>query len=445
MIQKVKGTYDVLPNETSKWQALERTIRNVSKIYNYKEIRTPMFENTELFHRGVGEDTDIVSKETYDFIDRGKRSNTLRPEGTAPVVRSYIENKLYADKNPLQKLYYMGPMFRYERPQKGRYRQFAQFGAEAFGSDSPMLDAEIISYAVSVLRALKISDVTVSINSIGEEVSKALYKEALVSYLEPDITSLCSDCQTRFKKNPLRILDCKVDKNSPILQNAPKPLDYLTDESKAHFDAVLTYLDSMGIRYKIDKNLVRGLDYYTHTVFEVEANLETLGAQNTICGGGRYNNLVSSLGGPSTPGVGFAFGLERLMFALESINYLGDPDFLHLYIMILGDDLLVEGMKLLQNCRLGGLSTEIDFLGKSMKAKFKQAENLNTRFIAIYGEEEHAAKMINIKDQETGKEVKVELEKMYDYVVAELMKPAHSCSSCESNGSCDNEDGNCNC
>lgn len=454
MIQKVKGTYDVLPSETSKWQALERTIRNVSRIYNYREIRTPMFEQTELFHRGVGEETDIVSKETYDFMDRGNRSNTLRPEGTAPVVRSFIENKLYADKNPVQKLYYMGPMFRYERPQKGRYRQFAQFGAEAFGSDSPMLDAEIIGYAVSVLKALKITDVSVNINSIGEEESKANYKEALINYLAPDISSLCSDCQTRYQKNPLRILDCKVDKDSDVLKNAPKPLDYLTEESKAHFVQVIGYLDSMGIDYKIDKNLVRGLDYYTHTVFEVNANLETLGAQNTICGGGRYNNLVSSLGGPKTPGVGFAFGLERLMFALESINFLGDPDYLHLYLMILGDDLKVEGTRILNRCRLGGLFADMDYLDKSMKAKFKQAEILNARFVAIYGEEEHKAKMINVKDQESGQEVKVPLDQLYNYIVAELMKPAHSCSSCsedscDSCGSdecdCDSEEGTCNC
>jgi len=307
MYQKPKGTYDLLPSDTARWQALEKTIRNVSKIYNYKEIRTPIFEKTELFHRGVGESTDIVSKETYDFKDRGNRMNTLRPEGTAGVVRSYVEHKLYADKLPVQKLYYVGNMFRYERPQKGRYRQFAQFGAEAFGSNSPLLDAEIIAYAVSILKALKIKEVTVHLNTLGDDQSKQDYKNALIDYLKKDIDQLCGDCQKRFETNPLRILDCKIDGEGAILQNAPKPLDHLTEEDKVHFDEVLAYLDSMNVEYVVDTSLVRGLDYYTHTVFELKADLPSLGAQNTVCGGGRYNNLVKSLGGPQTPGVGFAF------------------------------------------------------------------------------------------------------------------------------------------
>ncbi len=452
MFQKMKGTYDLLPEQTSKWQSLERTIRNVSKLYNYSEIRTPIFENTDLFHRGVGEDTDMVSKETYDFIDRGKRSNTLRPEGTAGVVRSYIENKLYADKVPVQKLYYIGNMFRYERPQKGRYRQFAQFGAEAFGSNSPMLDAEIITYAVSVLKALKINDVEVHVNSIGDSDSKKAYQDALVKYLEKDINTLCGDCQKRYTKNPLRILDCKVDKDSELLKNAPKPIDYLNETSKQHFDGVIKYLNSMGIKYVINKNLVRGLDYYTHTVFEVNANLETLGAQNTICGGGRYNDLVSSLGGPDVAGVGFAFGLERLMFALESIDFLGDPNFLHLYLMILGEEQKVDGMAMLNRCRLGGLSSDIDFLDKAMKGKFKQADFLNARFIAIYGEQEKAEGMINIKDQVTKKEVRISKHQLYNHIVSELMNPEPTgCSSCSGDseddcgGECESEDGTCSC
>ncbi len=436
MYQKVKGTYDLLPKETNKWQALEKTIRNVSKIFNYDEIRTPIFENTELFHRSVGEDTDIVSKETYDFIDRGNRSNTLRPEGTAPVVRSYIENKLYADKIPIKKLYYMGPMFRYERPQKGRYRQFAQFGAEAFGSTSPLLDAEIISYAVTVIKALKIKDVEVHLNSIGDQESKTMYKKALVEYLKTDITSLCSDCQRRYVTNPLRILDCKIDKNSEFLINAPKPIDYLNQESKDHFEKLQQYLDAMEIKYVVDSSLVRGLDYYTHTVFEVDANLDTLGAQKTICGGGRYNNLVSSLGGPNIPGVGFAFGLERLMFALESINFKGAPDYLHLYLMILGEEQKADGIKMLNRCRIGGLFSDIDFLDKNLKAQFKLADNLNARFIAIYGANEKAKDVINIKDKETGKEITIDKHQLYNHIVAELMTPSKSCESCEED-SCD--------
>ena len=434
MYQKVKGTYDLLPKETKKWQALEKTIRNVSKIYNYEEIRTPIFENTELFHRSVGSETDIVSKETYDFIDRGKRKITLRPEGTAPVVRSYIENKLYADKIPVKKLYYMGAMFRYERPQKGRYRQFAQFGAEAFGSSSPMLDAEIINYAVSVIKALKIKDIEVHINSIGDEESKILYKDALITYLKKDIKTLCKDCQTRYITNPLRILDCKIDKDTELLKNAPKPIDYLNKESKEHFDKLLEYLDAMEINYIVDSSLVRGLDYYTHTVFEVNANLTTLGAQNTICGGGRYNDLVSSLGGPQIPGVGFAFGLERLMFALESIDFKGDPDYLHLYLMILGEEQKADGMKMLNRCRLGGLICDMDFLDKNLKAQFKLADNLKARFIAIYGENERLKDEINIKDKETGKEITINKHKLYNHIIAELMNPTESCEDCEDDG-----------
>ncbi len=436
MFKKMKGTYDVLPTEVSKWHALEKAIRNVSKIYNYKEIRTPMFEQSDLFHRGVGETTDIVSKETYDFVDRGKRSNTLRPEGTAGVVRSYIENKLYASNIPVQKMFYVGPMFRYERPQKGRYRQFMQFGAEAFGSNSPQLDAEVISYAVSILKALKIKDVEVHINSIGDAESKANYKEALLDYLKDDIQHLCGDCQKRYTTNPLRILDCKVDKGNPILTEAPKPVDYLNETSKKHFDELITYLDAMGIKYVIDKNLVRGLDYYTHTVFEVNANLETLGAQNTICGGGRYNNLVKSLNGPDTPAVGFAFGLERLMFALESIDFKGDPDYLHLYLMILGDEQKAEGMAMLNRCRLGGLFSDIDFLDKGMKGKWKQATNLKARFVAIYGENEKANGTINVKDQESGTEETIEVKKLYNYIITQLMNPSSGCQSCQEE-SCD--------
>lgn len=440
MYQKMKGTYDLLPSDIARWQKLEKVIRNVSKIYNYKEIRTPMFERSELFHRGVGADTDIVSKETYDFIDRGKRSNTLRPEGTAGVVRSLIENKLYAGVNPIQKLYYMGPMFRYEQPQKGRYRQFRQFGVEAFGSNSPQLDAEVIAYAVSVLKALKIKDVEVHINSIGDAESKANYRQALVDYLKDDITNLCSNCQTRYTTNPLRILDCKIDKENPILVNSPKPIDYLNEESKNHFDELITYLDAMEIKYVVDRNLVRGLDYYTHTVFEVNANLETLGAQNTICGGGRYNNLVKSLGGPDIPGVGFAFGLERLMFALESINFTGDPEFLHLYLMILGDEQKPDGLAMLNRCRLGGLFSDIDFLDKKMKGKWKQAANSKARFVAIYGATEKEADVVNVKDQQTGTEVTIKKQQLYNHIVTELMKPSSACEGCKSE-SCDDCEG----
>lgn len=435
MYQKIKGTYDILPEESARWQALEKVIRNVSKLFNYHEIRTPILEYTELFHRGVGSDTDIVSKETYDFLDRGERSNTLRPEGTAGVVRSLIENKLHADRIPVQKLYYMGPMFRYERPQKGRYRQFQQFGAEAFGSTSPQLDAELITYAVAVLRALKITNVTVHLNSIGDGASKTAYKDALLAHLKPSIHTLCHDCQTRYETNPLRILDCKVDAANPVLTAAPKPLDYLEPADRAHFDEVCAALDAMDIDYVIDKNLVRGLDYYTHTVFEVKAHLDTLGAQNTICGGGRYNHLVESLGGPDVPGVGFAFGLERLMFALEGLRFQGGARYLHLFLMILGDEQKQDGMALLNRCRMGGLIADVDYLDRGMKSKWKQAANQNARFVAIYGEQEQQDGTVNLKDQETGEERTIPKTKLYSHIVTELTTSTHNCACGE--GGCD--------
>lgn len=445
MLKKMKGTYDLLPVDTRKWQKLEKVIRNVSKIYNYEEIRTPIIESTDLFHRSVGESTDIVSKETYDFIDRGKRSNTLRPEGTAGVVRSFVENKIYADKFPVNKLYYMGPMFRYERPQRGRYRQFAQFGAEAFGSSSPLLDAEVISYAVSVLKALKIKDVEVHINSIGDDESKINYKAALVEYLSDKLDNLCGDCNNRFKTNPLRILDCKIDGKGEILKNAPKPLDYLTKEALLHFTELIKYLDAQGIKYVVNHSLVRGLDYYTHTVFEVKANLESLGAQNTICGGGRYDKLVESLGGPSVPGVGFAFGMERLMFALDSIEFKGEQKYLHLYMMALGEDQKAEALNMLNRCRLGGLYSDIDFMDKNLKQQFKLATNLNARFVAIYGEVEAKNGTINLKDQENGNEMTIPKDQLYNTIMEELMKPAPSCTSCASEDCDDCGDGDCDC
>ena len=431
----MKGMYDVLPDEVSTWQHIEKVLHSVSKLYHFKEIRTPIVESSDLFHRSVGESSDIVSKETYDFSDRGKRDNTLRPEGTAGVVRSYIENKLYADANQVQKLYYLGPMFRYERPQKGRYRQFIQFGAESFGSPLPEMDAELIDYAVTILKALKLKDVTVRINSIGDDESRDNYREALLEHLHDDIDELCQDCQVRYKTNPLRILDCKVDQDHELLQTAPKPIDYLNETSKAHFDQVLAFLDSMNLSYKVDSNLVRGLDYYTHTVFELDANVPTLGAQNTICAGGRYNHLVSSLDGPDKPGVGFAFGLERLLFALEHSNYKPKKDMIHLYIMILGENQKADGVKLLHRCRQGGLTADIDYLDRSMRAKWKEADRYNARFVAIYGDQEKEKNVIAVKDQISGEQVEIPTNELYQHVMSELMKPSKDCGcddcSCE--------------
>ncbi len=435
MISKIKGTYDILPEESAKWQDVEETIKNVSKLFNFKEIRTPIFEYSELFHRGVGETTDIVKKETYDFEDRGGRVVTLRPEGTAAVVRSVIENKLYASANQPLKLYYQGPMFRYERPQKGRYRQFRQFGAEALGSDSPLIDAEIINFASTLLEALRINDITIKVNSLGDASSKELYKEKLKEYLEPNIHELCPDCNRRYKENPLRVLDCKVDKDSPVLKEAPKPLDFLTEEAKFHFEQVITALDSIGLNYVIDKTLVRGLDYYTHTVFEIDANLESLGAQSTLLGGGRYNNLVESLDGPSVPAVGFAFGMERLLLALESVDKPVAEPFIHCFMIALGVDAQNDALRIVNQLRHGGLICDYDFFNKNLKGKFKQAERLNAMFLLIYGDEEASKNVINVKDTRTGEQEEVPLTNLYRYIVGHINSGGSSCggncSSCD--------------
>jgi histidyl-tRNA synthetase len=421
MISKPKGTYDVLPDTSPIWHKVERTIHHVSKLFRYNEIRTPIFEKSDLFHREQS-DTDIVKKETYDFTDRGNRMNTLRPEGTAGVVRSIIENKLYA-QSTLNKFYYYGPMFRYERPQKGRFRQFTQFGAEAFGSLSPHLDVDIISYAVSILRGLKLKDVYVTLNSLGDTESKEAYKKALKSHLKPHIKTMCGDCQTRFEHNPLRILDCKVDHGHEALKTAPNVLDYLVEEDKNHFEMVKHLLDHLKIPYRVDPTLVRGLDYYTHTVFEIKVSETLLGQQNTICGGGRYNHLVEELGGPDIPAVGFAFGLERLLSVLESNHFMGDPDYTHLYLMPLSEVASHTASALAFKCRLGGLITAMDYENKSMKAQFKQADRLKARFVGIIGDEELEEGVVTLKDQHNKTQLKVPISDVYITIIETISKP----------------------
>lgn len=432
MINKIKGTVDILPSESAKWQELEAMIEKVATLYHYKEIRTPIFEATELFHRGVGDTTDIVKKETYDFMDRGDRSITLRPEGTASVVRSVIENKLYADPSLPLKYYYVGPMFRYERPQKGRQRQFHQFGAEAMGSYSPLVDAEVIGFAVSFLKALRVPNITVKINSLGDPESKATYREVLLDYLRPNIQGLCKDCQVRYLENPLRVLDCKTDMDSPILKNAPKPIEHLNEASKQHFEEVMRLLDAMGIVYNVDHTLVRGLDYYTHTVFELVADLAELGNAQTIGGGGRYNDLVKSLEGPEFPAVGFAFGLERLVMVLDSLKKEEEADFVHCFLITLGEEAIREGAKLAKTLRHGGLIVETDLVGKPLKGQFKQAERTNAMFTLILGETELKEHKINVKIAQTGAQETVPIEGLYEYLISTINKMAHSCE-----GHCD--------
>ena len=316
VISMPRGTQDILPEESIKWQYIEGKLREISKNFCYEEIRTPMFESTELFSRGVGDTTDIVQKEMYTFQDKGNRSLTLRPEGTAGTVRSYIENKLFAKTIQPQKLYYVGPMFRYERKQKGRYRQFVQYGVEVIGEESPKIDAEVISLAYNIYRMFGIENIKVSINSLGNPEERQAYNEALVKHFEPRINEFCEDCNNRLYKNPMRILDCKVDAGHELIKSAPKLLDYLGEESKQYFAEVLTHLDALGVKYEIDHNLVRGLDYYTHTAFEIMIDNPEVELK-TLCGGGRYNGLIKLLDGPEDKkGIGFALSIERLLLSL---------------------------------------------------------------------------------------------------------------------------------
>ena len=414
-MQKPKGTYDLFGKKASQMLYFRKLFSSLMDKYNFKYFETPIFESSELFHRGVGETTDIVSKETYDFKDRGNRNLTLRPEGTAGIVRCFIENKLYADSLPV-KAWYFGPMFRYERPQSGRYRQFYQAGAEVFGCSDPMMDAEVISIMVNFFRLLGLKGVKVNLNTLGDTESRNNYRSALIDYFKPYLDDLCDDCRNRFEKNPLRILDCKVDCDKDIMKNAPKMIDYLNSDSKNHFDKVKEYLDSMNIEYVVNPNIVRGLDYYTHTVFEVEANIEGFGSQNVLGGGGRYNNLVSDIGGPATPGVGFAIGVDRLMLALEAeeIDIAEDMN-LEIYVIPMGVEQNYKCMSLVNNLRLNGFNVDMDFNGRNLKSNFRYADKIGAKYIIIVGEEEVKSNILTIKENSTKKEFKVSVDEIIGF------------------------------
>ena len=428
-IIKPKGTVDILPGESEKWSAIEQRLRKVCKLYNFKEIRTPIFESGELFHRDQNDSSDMVTKETYDFKDRGDRDMTLRPEGTAGVARAFIENKLYVE-NPVSKLFYMGPMFRYERAQRGRQRQFHQFGIEALGSSSPLMDVEVIATAVAVIKEFGLGGIKVKINSIGDEESRKAYKDVLVNYFTAYEDDLCEDCKARLHKNPLRILDCKVDHHKDYFLGAPKISAYLNEPSKAHFAAVVEGLKNLGIDYEIDENLVRGLDYYTHTVFEIEVDCAELGAQNVICAGGRYNNLIAQLGGPDTPACGLAFGMERLLFALESEGKKLTKEIQsHLFIIAMGEKAISAGSVILNKCRMGGLVSEMDYNNKSLKAQFKLADKNNALFTVIIGDNEIENGTVNIKNNEDKTQETIEIGKVYEYIYDYLVSKT-ACHSC---------------
>lgn len=410
-----RGTVDLLPQQTKNWQYLEQLLRTIAFNYNVKEIRVPIFEHTELFNRAVGDTTDVVSKEMYTFKDRGDRSLTLRPEGTAGVVRAFVENKLYVNPDKLTKLYYMGPMFRYERPQKGRQRQFHQFGVEMLGLENPEVDVECMVMAVTIIESLGLQNVKLHINTLGDETSRENYRQALMDHFKPGLNELCGDCQARFEKNPLRILDCKVDKAHPLITTAPKTIDYLTLEAKAHFEKVCALLDDLEIDYLVDTNLVRGLDYYCHTVFEVISEDPTFGNAATLGGGGRYNKLVQEMGGPETPGVGFAFGMERLALALDQMEP-EEEDALDIYIMPLGQEARDLSLQIVTMLRANGFSCDMDYANRSMKAMFKTVDRLQAHFAIIIGEEEVKNEVVNIKCTHDKVQETVPLEDIVAYI-----------------------------
>jgi len=421
MIIKPKGTYDIYGSDAKYYNYINSVFSTIAEYYNFKFIRTPIFESSELFHRTVGETSDIVSKETYDFTDRGDRNVTLRPEGTAGVVRSFIENKMYGDSNQPIKLYYSGPMYRYERPQAGRYREFTQFGVEVLGSDSSIQDAEVISLAYRVLEEMGIENITVKINTLGDAESRVNYREALVKYLDPHINNLCPDCQNRFQTNPLRILDCKADKDSDILKNAPSILDYLNEDSKNRFNKVLEYLSILDVDYEIDSNIVRGLDYYNHTVFELVADMPELGNASTLGAGGRYNNLVENLGGPATPCVGWACGVDRLMIILKELNKDRElADNVDVYVMAVNEEERLTAARLVQDLRWSELKAEFDTLDRGLKAQFKAADRINARLLVILNSEELNKGIITLKDNLTKEEVKLDENEIIDYIISNL-------------------------
>ena len=420
MIQRQKGCNDITGREAKVWKYVESVIDAAMEKYNYNYIRTPLFEATELFHRGIGDSTDIVTKETYDFVDRGGRDITLRPEGTAGVVRSYIENKMYGDPQPI-KVYYNGTMYRYERPQSGRDRELTQFGMEVLGSDDPMTDAEVISLAVNIYQMLGLKEIKVNINSLGDKESRDNYRQALIDYFKPHMSELCEDCNERIDKNPLRILDCKVDADKDIMKNAPKTIDYLNEDSKNRFETVKEYLDILGVKYEVNPNIVRGLDYYNHTVFEIEAKVEGFGSNNVLGGGGRYNGLVSQLDGPETPCIGFACGVGRLVKALE-LEEVKMPivDDIDLFLMYVNEEEKKYAVYLSQELRMAGFIVDTEYTGRSLKAQFKQADRLKAKFTAVLNSEDLNNNEIKIKNQATGEEEIISLDVLIYYLDEKL-------------------------
>ena len=415
-----KGTKDIYGAYMDEWQRVEKIMRGICEDFSIGELRTPIFEHTELFLRGVGETTDIVQKEMYTFKDKGDRSVTLRPEGTAGAARSYIEHGIYNNPQPTR-FFYIGPMFRYENTQKGRQRQFHQFGVEMLGSYSPALDAEVISVAAELLKRLGINDVMLKINSLGGPECRQKYNKALREYIGSNIDKMCDDCKSRFEENPLRVLDCKEERCQHIIADAPVVLDYLGPECKEHFETVKAILDEMGIKYEVDDKIVRGLDYYTRTVFEFVSN--GIGAQGTVCGGGRYDNLIAECGGQPTGAAGFAVGIERLLLVLEAQNgEFEKKNERDIYIGAIGQKGLVKGQGIAYRLRQAGVKAECDSVGRSVKAQMKYANKIGAAYSVILGDNEIDNDIVKLKNMETGEEEEVKVSALFDIMTSKKAK-----------------------
>ena len=411
-----KGTKDMIPKKTYKWHYLEKKFAEICRRYGFSEIRTPTFEHTELFQRGVGDTTDIVKKEMYSFKDLGNRNITLRPEGTSPVVRAYCEHKVFAEPQPT-KVYYNIPCFRYEKPQSGRLREFHQFGVETFGSNDMMADAEIIAIGYDFINEMGITDVELQINSVGCPECRGKHREALKKFLEPKYDELCPTCQERFHTNPMRILDCKSPIDQELVKDAPMMLDYLCDDCREAFEQLKANLDAFGIKYVVNPKIVRGLDYYTKTAFEFITN--KIGAQGTVCGGGRYDGLVEEIGGPATPGVGWGMGKERILMTAEACGFeMPKPEGIDVFIAFLGEEAKKFTLSLMHELRLKGLSVQMDVMGRNFKNQFKLANRVDSKKTVIVGENELETGLLQIKDMTSGEQVEVPI----DSIVEELTK-----------------------
>ena len=411
-----KGTKDMLPDQAYKWHYIEEAFAEICRNYGFEEIRTPVFEHTELFQRGVGDTTDIVQKEMYSFQDYGKRNITLKPEGTSPAVRAFVEHKLYAGAQP-SKYYYNIPCFRYEKPQSGRLREFHQFGIETFGTSDMMADAEIISLAYDFLKEMGITDIELRINSVGCPECRKNHRQSLRTFLEPKYDQLCDTCKDRFDRNPMRILDCKSPVCHELVQGAPVMLDYRCDDCRDAFEQLKANLDAMGIEYTVDPGIVRGLDYYTKTAFEFVTT--KIGAQGTVCGGGRYDHLVEEIGGPATPGVGFGLGKERLLLTMEACGAeIPEPDGTDVFIAFMGDDAKAAGLKLLRQLRQKGVSAQMDIMGRNIKNQFKYANRIKAKKTVVIGQDELENNSFAIKDMATSEQTTVSMEN----IIEELMK-----------------------